>query len=69
MFSMFTSDDQSETTDTTTTPDTLTTTTTTKSATAMSTIEFNSLSECLEKYIEGDELKEVKKILFGRDDE
>lgn len=35
----------------------------------MSSIEFNSLSECLEKYIQGDELKEVKKILFGRADE
>lgn len=37
--------------------------------TNMSSIEFNSLSECLEKYIQGDELKEVKKILFGRADE
>lgn len=35
----------------------------------MSSIEFSSLSECLEKYIQGDELKEVKRILYGRDDE
>lgn len=35
----------------------------------MSGIELKSLEECLEKYIPTDELKEVKRILYGRSDE
>lgn len=35
----------------------------------MSSIEFNSMSECLEKCLQGDDLKEVKRILYGRSDE
>lgn len=35
----------------------------------MSDIELRSLEECLEKYIPSNELKEVKRILYGRSDE
>ncbi|XP_037046286.1 beta-ureidopropionase-like [Bradysia coprophila] len=35
----------------------------------MSGIELKSLEECLEKYIPSNELKEVKRILYGRSDE
>lgn len=35
----------------------------------MSSINFKSLEECLEKHIPTDELKEVKRILYGRSDE
>lgn len=35
----------------------------------MSGVELKSLEECLEKYIPTDELKEVKRILYGRPDE
>lgn len=35
----------------------------------MSSINFKSLEECLEKHIPADELKEVKRILYGRSDE
>jgi hypothetical protein len=31
--------------------------------------EFKSLESCLEKYIPGNELNEVKRILYGRSDE
>lgn len=34
-----------------------------------SSTEFKGLEHCLEKYIPADELKEVKRILFGRSDE
>lgn len=35
----------------------------------MSNINFKSLEECLEKHIPVDELKEVKRIIYGRSDE
>lgn len=35
----------------------------------MSEINFKSLEECLEKHIPTDELKEVKRILYGRSDD
>lgn len=35
----------------------------------MSDIELKSLEDCLEKYIPLNELKEVKRILYGRSDE
>ncbi|XP_061397057.1 beta-ureidopropionase-like [Musca vetustissima] len=35
----------------------------------MSSINFKSLEECLEKHIPADELKEVKRILYGRSDD
>lgn len=35
----------------------------------MSDIELKSLEDCLEKYIPANELKEVKRILYGRSDE
>lgn len=31
--------------------------------------QFTSLEECLNKYIPADELKEVKRIIFGKSDE
>lgn len=35
----------------------------------MSSVNLKSLQDCLEKYIPGEELKEVKRIIFGRPDE
>lgn len=35
----------------------------------MSSFDFNNLSEVLEKSLQGDELKEVKRIIFGRSDD
>ena len=35
----------------------------------MSEFDFKSVEECLEKYIPQNELKEVKRVLFGREDE
>ena len=35
----------------------------------MSEMNLKSLEECLEKYIPENELKEVKRILYGRSDE
>lgn len=32
-------------------------------------LQFKSLEECLEKYIPKGELKEVKRILYGRSEE
>lgn len=32
-------------------------------------IQFKSLEECIEKYIPHGELKEVKRILYGRSEE
>ena len=36
---------------------------------SLSKTRINSLEECLEKYIPEDELKEVKRILYGRSEE
>lgn len=35
----------------------------------MSEMNFTSLEECLNKYIPTDELKEVKRVIFGKSDE
>lgn len=35
----------------------------------MSKVNLKSVEDCLEKYIPKDELKEIKRILFGRSDE
>jgi hypothetical protein len=35
----------------------------------MASTSFTSLEACMEKYIPGDELKEVKRILYGKSEE
>lgn len=35
----------------------------------MSEVNFSSLEECLNKYIPAEELKEVKRVIFGKSDE